>query len=97
MKGNTMSWHVSGIGKPKVLIANLPAEFDRVHCEEPEQLIKAFAKDIVLASLEHYPDDMAVKVTASGSQSKEHRPDKDRTKSVNSLDIKIEPLWGFVE
>jgi hypothetical protein len=92
-----MSWAVQMVGKPKALIALLPAEFDRVVCDEPEQSIKARARDIVLASLSEYPDDGAVKVAASGSQAREYREGYDQSKVINSLSIAIEPLWGFQE
>ena len=92
-----MSWTLNMVGKPAALIKKLPAEFDRVTCDEPEQSIKAKAWDIILATLTAYPDDAAVKITASGSQSREYRPGHDAERAINSLSIVVENLWGFTE
>jgi hypothetical protein len=91
----TMSWSVSGVGKPKALAAKLAGEFERMNgnCSEPEESMKNAAAVQIAAGLGAYPDGYLVKVEANGTQ---YAPDsKAPDEKVNSLTVKIEN-WGLI-
>lgn len=89
-----MSWSFNGIGKPAAVAKRAAAELSRVKCHEPEETVKAKVIEILGVALDAFPGDTAVKVEAYGSQSVDStQPGKAR----NSLTLKIEPLYGFME
>ena len=91
-----MSWSVSAIGKAGAVAQKLAADFAKIKCSEPEQSIKNCVVAAVAAALDTFPQNYAVRVEASGSQS---CPDfsKAPDEKVNNLSVKIDPVYGFVE
>jgi hypothetical protein len=90
-----MSWSVSGIGKPVAVAAKLAKDFAGNKCNEPEESIRQMAASAIAAALKVYPDTHAVKVEASGSQ--QGGSAGPQPTYVNQLNVKIEPVYGFVE
>ena len=88
-----MSWSASAIGKPKAVAENIEKQCTAYKCPEPEETIRQGAAGLVRTALEAFPEGMAVKVDMSGSQS----TGSDPTKATNTLSVKIEPIYGFVE
>lgn len=89
-----MSWSVNAVGKPKAVAAKLAEAFSKNPCSEPEETIRQSVAGAIAAALQVYPDDAAVNVEANGSQSVNgSNPEK----ATNSLTVKIQPLFGFVE
>jgi hypothetical protein len=91
-----MSWSVNAVGKPKAVKAKLAEDFKKIVCSEPEGTIKDHIAAAILLALDFYPESGAVRVEASGSQSKGHLG-MTNTEALNQLSVKIEPLWGFLE
>jgi hypothetical protein len=91
-----MSWSVSAIGKAAAVAEKVASELERSKCSEPEETIKNTVADVVGVALRAFPPNYAVRVNASGSQ---QTPDfsKAPKEIVNSLNVSIEPIWGFVE
>jgi hypothetical protein len=90
-----MSWGFEFVGKASAVRTKCAAEFAKNPCSEPEETVRQSAAKAVDEALAAQDSTVAVKVTARGSQSFQ-----DYTKQTgvcNSLEIKIEPLWGFVE
>ena len=94
-----MSWSFHGIGKPHAILAKARRDLTMYVCMEPEETIKKLVLSIFEEALLIYPEDTAVKVTASGSQSPIY--DKNGAlipgKFSNSLHIDLDHLYGFVE
>lgn len=90
-----MSWSIQAIGKPAAVRAKLAVEFAKNPCVQPEESMRqnvAIALDIALAV---YPPNTVVNVAASGSQ---HWPDSHKPAEFqNTLNVKLEPVYGFVE
>lgn len=75
--------------------AALTAEFLRSKCVGPEETIKNGVAAQVDALLAAAPVGQPYIVEASGSQS---TPDSSKpTEVVNQLQVKVQPLWNFVE
>lgn len=93
-----MSWSVSAVGKASAVAVKIAKDFAATKCSEPEETIKNGVATIVAAALAAYPDTYAVTVTANGSQSPGYSPDAPGTPmgQVNSLQVSISPLYGFV-
>lgn len=90
-----MSWSVNAIGKPAAVAAKLAKDFANVHCAEPEESIKNAVASAIAAGLAVFPPNMAVQVVASGSQ---YAPDSSKpTEFQNNLNVKMDPLYGFIE
>jgi len=91
-----MSWSVAAFGKAAAVRSKLNADFGRISCTEPEESIKNHVREAVYAALGAFPPNYAVRVEASGSQS---HPDFSKAphEKTNQLNVKIEPLYGFVE
>jgi len=88
-----MSWYITAVGRPMPVLEAVTAQANAVTCMEPEQSIKATVVAILGQALAAYPPGAAVRVKASGSQSTGH----DGKDAINSLELNIEPLFGFVE
>jgi hypothetical protein len=90
-----MSWSVSAIGKASAVASKLAVDFASVKCSEPEETIKSGVAGAVAVALAAFPPNYAVRVEAYGSQS---CPDSSKApnEKTNSLNVKIEPVWGFV-
>jgi len=67
-------------------------DLGRYKCPEPEETIKGKFLNILHAAMLAFPESAAVKIEASGSQS--NAPEGGIN---NSLSIKIDPIYGFVE
>jgi len=91
-----MSWSIYRLhGKPAAVAAEVAKQLQNSKCSEPEESIKTLAGVIIAKSLEHFPPDQPVSITASGSQSvpTHEKPNE----AVNQLLITIDPLWNFKE
>jgi hypothetical protein len=91
LRRKPMSWSVTAVGKPRAVAAKIAAQFEAIKCYEPEETIKKSVAAALAAALEAYPETTAVNVQASGSQSGKELP------VTNSLSVKLETLYGFVE
>jgi len=87
-----MSWNISGTGKPAALAAKLAGDFAKNKCQEPEETIRQGVGLIIAEALKVYPETLAVKFDAGGSQ-QGHSDGK----YTNALSVNIEPVYGFVE
>lgn len=87
-----MSWSFSASGRPAAVAEKMRADLGRQPCAEPEESIKSGIVDVLGAALSAYPERSAVTVSASGSQG----TDADG-RHVNSLTVRLEPIWGFIE
>lgn len=93
-----MSWSVAAVGKASAVAAKIAKDIAAINCSEPEQTIKNSVGAIVATALAAYPDTYAVTVAASGSQGPGYSPDKPGVAmgQVNTLQVSISPLYGFV-
>jgi hypothetical protein len=89
-----MSWYVTAVGRAAPVMEAVRRQIDGVMCSEPEQTIKGMAASLIEKALTAYPSNAPVRVTAQGSQSTSHGG---AGEAINSLEIKVEPLFGFVE
>ncbi|MCC8945982.1 hypothetical protein H8A97_12955 [Bradyrhizobium sp. Arg62] len=87
-----MSWSVSGIGKTPAVKERVISQLNGIKCAEPEETIKGKVGEIIATALDAFPSDCAVQITASGSQ---YSPSG--VGVVNSLNVEIKPIYGFVE
>lgn len=95
-----MSWYIHASGKPIALVDELARQFGNVKCSEPEETIKNNAFALISTALSKFPASAAVRVTAQGSQTTigdDGKQTMGAGEAINSLEIKIEPLWRFVE
>lgn len=88
-----MSWSFHGAGKPVALAAKVKVDLARYTLFQPEAAIKDKAVEIIELALGAYPPDAVVRIEAAGSQQTDHA----RGGAINSLTLKIEPIYGFVE
>lgn len=86
-----MSWSFYGMGKPEALAKKAREDMTCQKCSEPEESIKDMALAIIEKSLMAMPAASAVRIQASGSQSKDERG------ATNTFKLDIEPIYGFVE
>ncbi len=95
-----MSWSVSAVGKPSAVAASIESQFSRGSgCAEPEETVRQSARVVIAAVLTAQREDSAIQVSASGSMSTSYN-EKTETWGEplnNQLEIKIQPLFGFVE
>jgi hypothetical protein len=90
-----MSWSVSAVGKPAAVAAKLAKDFAAIKCSEPEESIKSSVAQAVASALAAFPPNLAVTVSASGSQ---YAPDSTKPEEKqNQLSVKLDPLYGFIE
>lgn len=87
-----MSWSFSGVGKPKAVLASARDTLPRYHCAEPEETIKDCVLKTIEVALSAFPDHSAVQVDVNGSQSGDGKG-----ALLNSLNVSIKPIYGFVE
>lgn len=86
-----MSWSVSAIGKPTAVAAKVRNDLGRIKCVDPEENVKNHACALLESALGAQKAASCVKVEASGHQS------GDGENAQNTLTIKVEPIYGFVE
>lgn len=93
-----MSWSVSAVGKAAAVAAKVAKDLAAIKCSEPEETIKNSVGTIVATALAAYPDTYAVTVNASGSQGPGYSPDNPGASmgQVNTLQVTISPMYGFV-
>lgn len=90
-----MSWSVNAVGKSTAVAVKLAGDFGRIKCAEPEETIKNTVWSAIEAALLVFPPTQAVRVEASGSQ---YAPDSTKPdEKTNSLTVRLEPIFGFVE
>jgi hypothetical protein len=90
-----MSWAVSAVGTPQAVSAKIIADLSTSKCAEPEETIKTTIMEALGIALGAFPADVAVSVSASGSQ---YTPDSSKPDCVlNTLKVTVEPLYGFVK
>lgn len=87
-----MSWSVARVGRAGVLAIRLKEDFAKITCTEPEESIKNQVAAAILAALNAYPENYAVKVSANGSQ---YSPKQGQI--VNNLSVSIDPMHTFEE
>jgi len=92
-----MSWSVGAIGKPAAVAAKMETDFANFRCTEPEESVRQAALVTILAAVNAQSPESVVQVAASGSQSTYWDKDGNVTGFQNSLEIKIQPIYGFVE
>lgn len=85
-----MSWSVSAIGKPSAVAEQIAKQCSQYKCAEPEETIRAKFVEMVTTACAAFPDGYAVRVEGNGSQS------MNGDKALNSLSVKIEPIYGLV-
>lgn len=87
-----MSWSLSAVGKSRAVADRVAKSIADSKCSEPEETIKNAVGAALATALAAFPEGMAVKVVASGSQSSDGKGN-----ATNSLQVVLEPLYGFVE
>lgn len=87
-----MSWSFYGMGKPHAVAAKMKTELERNACVEPEEGFRQRAGALIIDALSAFPPTVVVTVQAGGSQSA-----KAEDGVANTLNLKIEPIYGFVE
>lgn len=94
-----MSWSVSAVGRPPAVAAVIETQFAASSCSEPEETVRQAARKVIAEALAAQRPDSAVKVSASGSQQSSYNQESKSWGAPyqNSLEIKVEPLYGFVE
>ena len=89
-----MSWSVASQGRAGAVADQIREQFSRITCAEPEETIKNGVAAAIGKALEAFPQNMAVRVNANGSQG---CPDFNKpAESYHSLNVAIEPMHGFV-
>lgn len=93
-----MSWSISVVGKAGAVAAKVAAEVIKIKCSEPEETIKNGVGAILATALGAYPENSAVQVDASGSQGSgyDHATGQSVSGHINSLSVKVSPLYGFL-
>ena len=97
-----MSWSFNAIGKPAAVAKKARHDLGKINCAEPEQGIKERVIEAIEMACAGMPDDCAVKIAASGSQGGAYKLEHGayheiKGKFNNSLNLVIEPIFGFVE
>lgn len=94
-----MSWSVQAVGKPAAVAASIELQFAASVCAEPEETVRQAARATIAGALKAQREDSVVQVSASGSMSTTYNTE---TKTwgaplTNNLEIKVQPLYGYVE
>lgn len=97
-----MSWNFAAMGKAPAVLKAIKAYEEIATASpmmEPEQSIREAALSIAELAVGAMSPDIAVSVSAQGSQSSLRNPDTgafDRF-PTNNLKLEIQPVYGFVE
>jgi len=98
IRRKSMSWSVSGIGKPRALAVKLAAQFaalDGMNMADPEQFCKNNAAMSVAATLAAFPANRLVRVEAWGSQ---YTPDREKPdERLHTHMLKIDDIGTIIE
>lgn len=89
-----MSWSFYATGKPKAVLAKADEEFKRIDGQitaVPERSIAQLVHTMIATALGGMPDSSAVSIQSSGSQS------TTVDGAYNSINLVIQPIYGFVE
>jgi hypothetical protein len=89
-----MSWSLNVVGKVAAVRKNAQQALANITCIEPEETIKNAVGRIIDDALCAFPSNVAVQITAGGSQ---YKPDQHKEGIINSVSLEIKPLYGFVE
>lgn len=94
-----MSWSVAAVGKPVAVAAAIEAQFASTSCAEPEETVRQSARATIAAALKAQREDSAVQVSASGSMSTTYNAESKTWGAPynNTLQILVQPLYGFAE
>ena len=94
-----MSWSVSAVGKPPAVLASIETQFSQSSCAEPEETVRQGARAVIRAALEAQRPDSIVQVNASGSQQTTFNLETQLWGAPfqNQLEVKVMPLFGYVE
>lgn len=85
------------MGKPPAVAVAIEQQFSMGACSEPEETVRQSARAMIAAALAAQRPDSIVQVSASGSQNSTYTDGKWGAPFQNSLEIKVQPLYGFVE
>lgn len=89
-----MSWVVSAVGRTPAVLLEIAKQFaNGSKCTEPEEGVRQAAAQLLGAAIGAQDPSVIIRVGASGSQSIDYKTNAVR----NSLNISVEPLYGFVE
>lgn len=95
-----MSWSIHLHGKPRAVEKLIDGEVLRCSngMAEPEVVILSAVGEIAKVAVEKYPDNLPITIVASGSQSDPYYGQPRAGKfAVNSVNLKIEAIYGFHE
>lgn len=88
-----MSWTFDGVGRAPKVAAHMRETLSKYRCKEPEESIKNAAVDLVEKALSGFASDRAVMVRANGHQDEASGGEV----KCNTLNLTIQPLYGFIE
>ena len=92
-----MSWSVAGVGKAAAVARKLEADFaSQSGCVDPEESVRQSARSLIAAALAAQHPEAIVTVSANGHQGARY-VNNAADGNVNTLNISIQPLHGFVE
>lgn len=91
-----MSWSTTVIGKPPAVAQRIVRDLAGYKCVDPEEAVKQAAGAAIAAALAAQHPNSVVRVTASGHQGQNYVDGK-ALGIVNTLNVLVEPLHGFVE
>jgi hypothetical protein len=94
-----MSWSFYATGKPGPVLAKARKELgeEAYKLAEPEHTIRSKFLHTLEAALLVMPEDSAVRIEASGSQSTHDGSRDYQPGTFNNFRCVIEPIFGFVE
>jgi len=87
-----MSWSVGAVGKAPAVRGVIAKQFAGSKCTDLEEKVRLAAAAFIDASLAVQDENVAVKVSAQGSQS----TDSNTRVISNQVTIAIEPIFGFL-
>lgn len=88
-----MSWSFQAVGRPQAVAAKAKIEAETPRFAGAEEVARTAALETIVTLCEEgFTSAHAVRVQASGSAYTQ-----DGVQQYNSLDLKVEPLYGFVE
>ena len=88
-----MSWSFQAVGRPAAVAEKAKAEQETPRCAGAEEVARTAVLEAVgVLCREGFTNEHAVRVSASGSAYTDNGVQK-----YNSLELKVEPLYGFVE
>jgi hypothetical protein len=97
-----MSWSVTAVGKAEAVAAKAEQEFLKLdgHLSGEEKELKDLAAQLVAKTIAAQAPGAAIKLEASGSAVIAAIPGESPVRFVQtnqSLNVSLQPIWGFVE